>query len=421
MASNVRAKLRFAEGRDGQVWAEILTSVPLGPVELPDHSLISPEEYLWEPHTFSLGASGLIREEMRYIDVVVQTPTAGSPVVKRQCDLSDGSHERTMLTRLVDQAEIPIRWVNEGIDITWVPSPYVHQALRDAVRNTRGVSKAAWREEQAERRWRNSESWRPGPRPRPYMPRTATAPAPAIPFFAARSGNLPKAGPLEIAAVRLPAGKRQPSPPAAYWATNQPVSNLDMVAPRLAAAFPETGLWPLLWRFDDEPTSYLQGAGDLDAIDAADTSAIVGNAPIAAGSTFDSHNTTAFPAGALSAPCRLLLVPCNRPADAITQIGGIACETDPPVISATIRHWEERFGAVPYEVGPGLTRLHVNRPPADRPTATDLARQLNVATGTPADLPDAAVADALLPGTQPLTPWSAEDNFQPNNWNIAWR
>jgi hypothetical protein len=41
------------------------------------------------------------------------------------------------------------------------------------------------------------------------------------------------------------------------------------------------------------------------------------------------------------------------------------------------RSWEERFGAVIYELAPGMTRLSVARPPTDEDQALALAAEIH--------------------------------------------
>jgi hypothetical protein len=265
-----------------------------------------------------------------------------------------------------------------------------------ALETTSGVSAQEWKEELAEVAWQRSASWRPGPRPRAYKPRSESPPAVPVPFFAPLSGRIPRGRGAEVDGLPLPPGRRYPRGlPAAYWGSVEPVPNVEVVAAQLASSFTETGLWPLLWRFDEEPDAYLGGHGDLDAIGGIDVEDVLrqrwSDTPWPTGST---DPFTTFPGLAPAAEHRppglnpfaaaaeeplgdacLLLVPCNRPADAITMLGGLAGVVDAPNISAVLRSWEERFFAVAYEVAPDLVKLAVAAPPASQEHALLLAAE----------------------------------------------
>lgn len=72
----------------------------------------------------------------------------------------------------------------------------------------------------------------------------------------------------------------------------------------------------------------------------------------------------------------LLLVPVNRPADAITMLGFIQSEVaSDPDLTAVARSWEQRFAAVVTTIGPGTLGLAVGRPPGDADQALALAAE----------------------------------------------
>jgi hypothetical protein len=175
------------------------------------------------------------------------------------------------------------------------------------------------------------------------------------------------------------------------------------VAGKLAAAFAATGVWPLLWRFDEDPDSYMYGGGDLDAIHEIDVARTLAQRwdaltqipavtdpfttfpDLAPSSPATAGDTNPFRVTEDSdSPARLLLVPCNRPADAITALGGLATATDTPLISAVLRSWEQRFEAVPIEVAPGAVTLAVLSPPHTPDQALRLAAE-HYAFYTPPD------------------------------------
>jgi len=394
------AKLRLVERHDGVVQIEILTSRRLESFHRwtwtgwdptrqehmwEDDGIHMPDEYLQEPHLFQLTVSGPERGKWRYIDARVGAPVDGfmQKLAGRQLDLSEGSEERRLLGLLAQQEEIPLVWVNEGIEVAFPSAESERASWLVALENTRGVGAKEWKEELVELAWQQSASWRPGPRPRAYKPRSVSPPSVPVPFFAQRSGRIPPARGAELAGVQLPPGRRYPRGlPAAYWGSVEPVLDVETVAAELASAFPKTGIWPLLWRFDEEPDAYLGGHGDLEAIDRIDVEDVLRESwskiPWPPGSTDPfvefpglapaveqrSPGSNPFSAAAESVEAWLLLVPCNRPADAIAMLGGLGGEVPAPVISAVLRSWEERFAANAYEVAPDLVKLVVAAPPA---------------------------------------------------------
>jgi hypothetical protein len=441
--TRVTAKARLFEDPDGVVGVEVVTSQPLqdrrwheaygGVVE-------RPVDYLnRNAASFAIsyvGAGTSEAPDWRYVSLYSEAPVDGVLVLllERYLDLSEGSEERRLLERLSDQAEFQVWWVNEHVQIARSYSPIAREHWKQALASTTGISKRAWKDDLADLAWRGSDSWRPGPRPRPYKPRIADPPRVPVPFFAPRSGDMPRKGRPELSGVTLPPGRRYPRGyAAAYWCTNEPVPNLQALAEYLAAAFPETGLWPLAWRFDDDPDAYLGGHGDLDAIDTVDVAAALRQlwdrtSPDPAASEPLTAFTGLAPAsptptrvvnpfgsddGVGADPARLLLVPCNRPADAITVLGGLATETDAPLISAVLRSWEERFAAVATAVIPSGAHLSVAAPPGRIDQALLLAAEHQAFcpredAGGPGALRD--LAHKLLAGA--ATPRTA--------WEVGW-
>jgi len=77
-------------------------------------------------------------------------------------------------------------------------------------------------------------------------------------YLTARPGTLPPSGRPSVAGIRLPTGHRAAGG-LLLWSTDQPVRDPLELAQRLAAAFPHTGLWPLLWPAWDKPAPYMYG------------------------------------------------------------------------------------------------------------------------------------------------------------------
>jgi Domain of unknown function (DUF4253) len=72
---------------------------------------------------------------------------------------------------------------------------------------------------------------------------------------------------------------------------------------------------------------------------------------------------------------RLLAVPCNRPADALTAVGFGGIQLRSEDVSAILRSWEDRFGAVVTLLDPGRTVLSVEAPPRTFASALAVAAE----------------------------------------------
>jgi uncharacterized protein DUF4253 len=211
--------------------------------------------------------------------------------------------------------------------------------------------------------------------------RPVARPARPVPFFAPRSGTLPPDGTPTVGGVKLPRGSRC----AHRWATDTPVADAAFLADRLVAVFPETGLWPVLWDFD--PDEYADDFAESPAAVARlDVEKVLRRAArrhlwprdlpfrgLARGSTGPQPAEFApFAEFARSRPEHdwgqedpfLVLVPTNRPADVIVHLGQPESELiRDAAVSAVLRSWEERFGAVVTVVGPGSMDVVAATPP----------------------------------------------------------
>jgi hypothetical protein len=94
---------------------------------------------------------------------------------------------------------------------------------------------------------------------------------------------------------------------------------------------------------------------------------------------------------------RIGLVSCRRPADAIGAMGwlGAINVRSPAEVSAVLRSWEDRFGAVVVGLGFATVRLLVTRPPRTDDDA------LRVAAEVAALCPDALWQPEALGPTMP--------------------
>lgn len=355
--------------------------------------------------------------------------------IVHRLDLSEESRERELLEAALAQDTVPVLWINESYEGQAGPPEETRERLRQALADTVGISGAAWRDELAELAWRDSASYDPRrPRPRRHKPRLAEPPAIPIPAFASRSGELPKRGKLEVGDVELPAGKRVPRSFPAYWATSEPVGDVEDILQGLRAAFRETGLWPLVWRHPENPDAYMGGHGDIDGISNVDVLELMRSGwrdittggPLPPFTEFPGLATPrsgGFDYSVLSLPPdpgfgpRILLVPCNRPADVVAVLGGLAAEVDPTECSAVLRSWEERFGTIPVEVAPSRIWLNVTRPPDTKDAALHLAAE-HAAFCPPEQLGDdltlSDLADAFLGSSIP-----ASENTS-TLWQVGW-
>jgi hypothetical protein len=75
---------------------------------------------------------------------------------------------------------------------------------------------------------------------------------------------------------------------------------------------------------------------------------------------------------------RLGLVRCHRPADAVALIGwtGAINRRDADQVSAVLRSWEERFGAVLAGLGFATMTVLLPHPPSDEAEALPIAAEL---------------------------------------------
>jgi hypothetical protein len=255
----------------------------------------------------------------------------------------------------------------------------------------------------------------------------------SLPTAASRAdepGPVPPAGPLQIGEVDLGTGrpvvarKREGErPPAVLWVTEAELPDATSAWATLAGRFPETGLWPLLVQGLYDGSGRPWDSGEFEPATEAEIAAIDVcevledgwhgrlvpiNDPWAPGTGPLAPFHATFPGLAPAQPgppvqtyapatgsSRLGLVSCRRPADAIGVagwLGALNVWQEPAKVSAVLRSWEERLGAVVVGLGFATITLLVPRPPASDDDA------LRVAAEVAALCPDALwQPEALLP------------------------
>ncbi len=380
--------------------------------------------------------------------VSVPGDITGALSAHRYLNLAPQSEESRLLTALAEQETVRLRWITEGVELLYRLSPeqrdYWRQALATNEARTDEERHARYEEMLASGHATLSELpfYR---RVTPRRPRrTAEPPASPIPFFAKRSGDVPGARRPTIAGVRLPPGRRAPDSRPSYWICDEPLEAAGDAAATIALAFAETGLSPLLWPWDEDPAAYLDQPIEPDRVDVIDVESVLRRGwdrlaahpaglvepvgprfpGLAAGSLVDpAAARDPFQLAELdSVAARLMVVPCNRPADCIALIGGLAVEVDGAEISAVIRSWEERFGAVLVAVEPSLGTLAITSPPgAPEQALATAAEQLafcppeTVEPGILEQLASILVGQAALPGAAHFPP-----TLSASVWPVAW-
>jgi hypothetical protein len=183
------------------------------------------------------------------------------------------------------------------------------------------------------------------------------------------------------------------------WCSERPVDGAGTFWARLAAVFPETGLWPFILddtfefrgfegylmdmprgRHTEVVTILRRGWSDLVDIDddANDEVAPFGNAfPGLADPTPGERPTSV---DAIVAPLTgyVGLIAVHRPADVLDAVGWMGAanyDGDPLNMTTVLRSWEQRFDAYVVGLGPDTLTLAVGRPPRDLSSALAIAAE----------------------------------------------
>jgi Domain of unknown function (DUF4253) len=442
-AVKFRANLRLAEQADGTIVAEILTPETLGPEPVADQGVLEPSDYLTERH---INLTNFVSEALgrMFPALTASIPRNGRSerIVDRPFDLSAGSEERRLVEKLVRQERLEVRWVNEGVTV----DVGFHEGLRRGWQKTLDematVTQAEWIGLLASVRYDFSE-WPGGIRPS-LTPKRRVVPEPSrpVPFYSRRSGAIPRAGRASLAGVRLPKGSRHPPLAPAYWVSDERVGDATGLAAQLAEVFDRTGVWPLLWLYEEDPEAYMQQPADVALIDEVEVETLLrhrweylnsrspGNESIFGAAppelaplspTAPTANARFFERLPADTSARLLLAPCNRPADAITVIGGLDAELTGPEISAVLRSWEERIRAAPVAVQPSAVWVGIESPPRSSDQAAMLAAEFNVIAPLPPESGTEALADVAAAMTaKPSQPPAFRFRPQTHLWPIGW-
>lgn len=214
-------------------------------------------------------------------------------------------------------------------------------------------------------------------------------------MFRATPGTLPAATAGEVAGIALPPGRyvRTDSGDGAAvaWISGDllPADALNALVPRLAAAFPDTGLWPVqAIGLDHRNLDHPWGDGEMDGPD--------GELPDAL-TVLTRRTPAGFPVPAVAAlaaavagpelpvvepvavnAAGLMLVPVARPADvpaALGWRGAMNYGYTGADHTAVLRSWEDRFGAVLLSIGYDTLRVWVPRGPTSSEQIDEVLRE----------------------------------------------
>lgn len=206
----------------------------------------------------------------------------------------------------------------------------------------------------------------------------------AGPFEAATPGTLPADGPATVGGVELPAGRVVAD--GRFWITDEDVSSAYVMWADLAAVFPETGLWPVLWtlpqydrlerptkpgtvergeelirsEWDDFVSGFDDDVDELDEFFGTYSPEFPGLTP----AQHECRYNAVDRARTVSGSDLIALVPVRRPADVPAVVGWNDTRLDSGGdISAVLRSWEDRLGAYLDGLAPGGLFLTIERPP----------------------------------------------------------
>lgn len=214
-----------------------------------------------------------------------------------------------------------------------------------------------------------------------------------VPVHAERPGELPRpenAAKWSVDGIKLPAGHviSGPAGRPLAWVSDTVVVDIQSLWLRLAGRFDRSGLWPLTSRglggdlrrpwSDPEDLRHLTEPGDVGSVDIksflakeiSSASAATVDVPVApitlAQRTQPPQRALPLTGDHLPQGSLLILVPVSRPADALNALGwthAVNYDISDTELSAVLRSWEDRFGAVLTTVDFDAIEVEVTRPP----------------------------------------------------------
>lgn len=441
------SRMRLVRGEDGRVALRIEVADPLHTRTGNPTDRAELERVLQRLRFAIHGGGEVVGDWWQLVSVYVFGSIPGRPgLAIGWLDLSPGGGQRELAVELAEQDEVELRWVNEGIVVTQrLPGAYHRQRWLRALQTSRDPGfNRPYPIDRTQRGWADRHPTAPAGQ-RSVARRTLTAIPPGVPFFAARTGLTPRTGRPTLAGVRLPPGTRRPEQVSSCWASDETLADSVALAARLARAFPQTGIWPLLWHHPPEPPwAYLDDETNLTAVDAVDVASLLSqgwsrSAPYWPhdDASFDSALPRLAPPSPLAQAstanpflrlpdedpydAHLMLVPCHRPADAIQASGGLMLETPATWITAVLRSWEERFGAVPVAFTHSQVWLVIQNPPRDDEQALLLAAELAGFNLFLKPMPLQQLAQDLAAAPPPLPPTSLGNaDIRSDIWWLAW-
>lgn len=249
---------------------------------------------------------------------------------------------------------------------------------------------------------------------------------------AASPGDLPPPSPSTVAGVDLPLGglvsadhdfaEDPAAPTVRAWISAVTIDDPTEAWCRLATAFGETGLWPLLAGSLDDKNSPGRPwtTGELaDPREPGRDAEQFFAEELRTGRYPDGFpglaNAQREPADSIELTCprlpasRLMLVPTTRPADVLGRLGWLGAVNHHRAadLTAVLRSWEDRFGTVPVLVGfDTLHTLSAAVPDAGDDLARLAAEHYGFCPDSIDDGPDdvAAYADQIA-GSKSWTFW----------------
>ena len=235
-----------------------------------------------------------------------------------------------------------------------------------------------------------------------------TGAADQVLFRAATRGALPPATGGSIAGIPLPDGALYTPEPEGgsrgegpvIWASAGPVPDVGRLWSRLAAAFEDTGIWPLVVDATYGFTGYGEYLMDVPRGRHKEALAVLRkgwNEMVSDdeddpdGDDRPVRQAVSRPRGSAPGPRatsvdhivaglagHIALVAVNRPADVVDAVGWMGAannDGDPLDMSTVLRSWELRFDAYLVGLGTDTMTVAVGRPPRDLAAATAIAAE----------------------------------------------